>query len=54
MEITRELLEGRIQNVREQGVKAANIVQQAVGAELAMRELIAELEAKPEDEESTE
>ncbi len=48
MEITKDFLEGRINSVREQGVKAANIVQQAIGAELALRETLAELEAESE------
>ncbi len=51
MEITKDFLEGRINSVREQGVKAANIVQQAIGAELALREILAEIEQEKDDAE---
>ncbi len=50
MKITKVFLEGRINSVREQGVKAANIVQQAIGAELALREVLAEIETEDEQE----
>ncbi len=54
MEITKEFLEGRINSVREQGAKAANIVQQAIGAELALRETLAELEAVEQEKDDAE
>jgi hypothetical protein len=52
MEITKEMLEGKIQSVHTQGVRAAEIVQQAIGAEMVMRELLAELEAEKETDDS--
>ncbi len=48
MKITREYLEGEIKNVREQGFSAANLVQQAAGAELALQSVIAALEHESE------
>ncbi len=44
MQLTKKLLEDRIINVREQGAQAANIVQQAIGAELMLQELVREME----------
>ncbi len=46
MELTKKLLEDRIINVREQGAQAANIVQQAIGAELMLQELVREMELR--------
>ncbi len=43
MELTRKLLEDKITYVREQGAKAAVMVQQTVGAELVLRELLQEV-----------
>ncbi len=43
MELTKKLLEDRIVNVHEQGIQAANVVQQAIGAELMLRELLQEM-----------
>ncbi len=48
MEITREYLEEEIAKVRHHGTVAANIVQQALGAEMALRSLIATLETHSE------
>ncbi len=48
MEITREYLEDEIAKVRHQGAVAANIVQQALGAEMVLRSLVAALETPPE------
>ncbi len=43
MELTRKLLEDKLTYVREQGAKAAAMVQQTVGAELMLRELLQEV-----------
>ncbi len=43
MELTRKLLEDRIASIHEQGIRAANVVQQAVGAETVLQELLQEL-----------
>ncbi len=43
MELTRKLLEDKITSVREQGARAANIVQQVMGAELVLQELLQEV-----------
>ena len=48
MEITREYLEGEIVMVREQATAAANVVQQAAGAEMVLRSTLARLEAEEE------
>ncbi len=48
MVVTREYLEGEIRSVREQGAAAANIVQQALGAEQALLSVIAALETESE------
>ncbi len=46
MELTKKLLEDKITYVREQGAKAAAMVQQTVGAELMLRELLQEVELR--------
>jgi len=46
MEITREFLEAEIASVQEQAAAAANTMQQAVGATLALQSLIVALEKK--------
>ncbi len=46
MELTRKLLEDKITYVREQGAKAAAMVQQTVGAELMLQELLQEVELR--------
>ncbi len=51
MDITREYLEGEIESVRRQAVTAANLVQQAIGAELALQSVIAALEKEQADAE---
>ncbi len=55
MQLTQEHLEKRIAMVREQGAKAAAVVEQCRGAEMILMELYAELqipEDAPEPEES--
>ncbi len=54
MDITREYLESEIENVREQGAAAANLVQQAAGAELALQSVIAALEAEEQEKDHAE
>ncbi len=51
MDVTREYLEGEIRSVREQGVVAAQLVQQAIGAEMALLSVIAALEQEKDDAE---
>ncbi len=54
MEITKEMLEGRIESVHETGAKAAAIVQQAIGADLTLREILATLELKEQEKDDAE
>ncbi len=51
MDITREYLEGEIESIRQQAVVAANLVQQAIGAELALNSVILALEQEKDDAE---
>lgn len=55
MELTREYLERELASIRAQKVNAANVFQQALGAEQQLMSLLAEqdkkLEPEPKDEE---
>ncbi len=54
MQLTQEHLEKRLAMVREQGAKAAAVVEQCRGAEMILMELFAELQMPEPDDDADE